>query len=68
MSDLTTQSNYDAIATTDVELDWLVDVDARTISGSALHGLKVLAEDGVGKAVYVVLAFFRSTLRRRARW
>ncbi|KAI9453943.1 peptidase family M1-domain-containing protein [Boletus coccyginus] len=52
MSDPTTQSNYDVIATTDVELDWRVDFDIQTISGSALHRLKVLAEDGVDTVVF----------------
>lgn len=56
MSDPTTQSNYDAIATTDVELDWQVDFDTQTLSGSALHRLRVLAEDGVDKVMYVVLS------------
>lgn len=57
MSDPTTESNYDKITTTDVELDWRVDFETRTISGSAIHRLKVLAEEGVDKVVYVVLAF-----------
>lgn len=55
MSDPTTQSNYDAIASTDVELDWRVDFDTQTISGSAVHRLRVLGEDGVDKVMYVVL-------------
>lgn len=55
MSDPTTQSNYDAIATIDIELDWRVDFDAQTISGSVIHRLKVLAQDGVDKVMYVHL-------------
>ncbi|KAF8139623.1 peptidase family M1-domain-containing protein [Boletus edulis] len=51
MSDPTTQSNYDKIATTDLELDWRVDFDTETISGSVIHRLEVLAEDGVGEVV-----------------
>jgi len=65
MSDPTTQSNYDAIATTDIELDWRVDFDTKTISGSAIHQLKVLAEGGVDTVVYVVLLFFHSSDARR---
>jgi len=52
MSDPTTQSNYDAIATTDIELDWQIDFDSQTISGSAIHRLKVLAKDGVDKVIF----------------
>ncbi|KAN0101130.1 Peptidase family M1 domain containing protein [Tylopilus felleus] len=52
MSDPTTESNYDKITTTDVELDWRVDFETRTISGSAIHRLKVLAEEGVDKVVF----------------
>lgn len=54
MSDPTTQSNYDAIATTDVELDWRIDFDTQTISGSVIHRLSVLADDGVDEVMYVV--------------
>ena len=54
MSDPTTQSNYEAIATTDVELDWRVDFDTQSIEGSVVHRLKVLSEDGVDKVMYVV--------------
>ncbi|KAG9310384.1 peptidase family M1-domain-containing protein [Chiua virens] len=52
MSDPTTQSNYHAIATTDVDLEWRVDFDTQTILGSVIHRLKVLAEDGVDKVVF----------------
>ncbi|KAH0838779.1 hypothetical protein J3R83DRAFT_7155 [Lanmaoa asiatica] len=52
MSDPTTQSNYDAIATTDVDLDWRVDFDTQTISGSAVHRLTVLAKDGVDRVIF----------------
>lgn len=51
MSDPTTQSNYEAIATTDLELDWRVDFDTQTISGSAVHRLRVLSEDGVDRVM-----------------
>ena len=63
MSDPTTQSNYDAIATTDVELDWRTDFDTQTISGSAIHRLKVLAEDGVDEVMYVVFFFHSDDAR-----
>lgn len=40
-TDPTTQSNYLDVYTTHVSLDWLVNFDNETISGSATHKLTV---------------------------
>jgi leukotriene-A4 hydrolase len=45
-SDPTTQSNYFEIISEDIALDWHVNFDKKTISGSAVHTLRV-KEDGV---------------------
>jgi hypothetical protein len=48
--DPTTQSNYLDIYTTHISLDWLVDFDKETISGSAIHKLTV-ASSGVNEVM-----------------
>ena len=50
--DPTTQSNYTQVATENVALDWTVDFETNTISGSATHTLKV-KEDGPKEVMYV---------------
>lgn len=48
--DPTTQSNYLEIHSVHVNLDWVVDFEAKVISGSATHTLKV-AQDGVSQVM-----------------
>jgi leukotriene-A4 hydrolase len=45
MADPTTQSNYLEIASEQVHFDWKLDFDAKIISGSATHDLRVKADD-----------------------
>ena len=62
MSDPTTQSNYDVIATTDVELDWHIDFDTQTISGcDTLIALPINTSD----LRHVVLCLDRSRTPQR---
>ena len=58
--DPTTQSNYNQVSTDNVALEWLVDFETKTITGSATHTLKV-KEDGPKEVMYV-LSLFASEL------
>lgn len=63
MSDPTTQSNYLDIATRHLSLEWTVDFEARTISGTALYELEVRRE-GVREVMYVFsLVIFPAAFR-----
>jgi leukotriene-A4 hydrolase len=50
--DPTTQTNYTEIASEHLALDWHVDFDAKIVSGSVIHTLRV-KEDDVKEVVYV---------------
>ena len=52
--DTATQSNYTDIATQHVAFDWSIDFDAKVLTGSATHDLK-LSKDGVEEVMYVVV-------------
>ena len=58
--DTTTQSNYADIATQHVTFDWSIDFDAKVLTGSATHDMK-LNKDGVGEAMYVIVGSFDFT-------
>jgi len=50
--DTATQSNYADIATQHVAFDWSIDFEAKVMTGSAIHDMK-LSKDGVKEAMYV---------------
>ncbi len=52
MSDPTTQSNYDEVYTEHVSLIWAIDWEAKTVSGEAIHDLRVKV-DGVTEVMCV---------------
>ncbi|PBK87275.1 hypothetical protein ARMGADRAFT_972092 [Armillaria gallica] len=51
MSDPTTQSNYDEVYTEHVSLIWAIDWEAKTVSGEAIHDLRVKV-DGVAEVIF----------------
>ena len=55
--DTTTQSNYADIATQHVAFDWDIDFEAKILTGSATHDMK-LSKDGVKETMYVGLESF----------
>jgi len=61
--DITTQSNYADIATQHVTFDWSIDFDAKILTGSATHDMK-LNKDGVEEAMYVVVGSFDFSLHK----
>jgi leukotriene-A4 hydrolase len=52
--DTASQANFKDIATKHVSFDWTVDFNAKVLSGSATHTLKV-KKDGVSEAMCVCL-------------
>jgi leukotriene-A4 hydrolase len=50
MSDPTTQSNYFEVVSQHIALDWHIDFETKTVSGSATHTLLV-KESGVKEIV-----------------
>ena len=50
--DTATQSNYADIATQHVAFDWSIDFEAKVLTGSATHDMK-LSKAGVEEAMYV---------------
>ncbi len=52
MSDPTTQSNYDEIATEHVDFDWKLDFNTRIIQGTATHYLIAKGEN-VNEVMFV---------------
>jgi hypothetical protein len=55
--DTATQSNYADIATQHVAFDWSIDFEAKVLSGSATHDMK-LSKAGVEEAMYVGFGSF----------
>ncbi|KAG7442686.1 zincin [Guyanagaster necrorhizus] len=51
MSDPITQSNYDQVYTEHVSFIWAIDWEAKTVSGEAVHDLKVKV-DGVTEVIF----------------
>ncbi|KAK0431183.1 hypothetical protein EV421DRAFT_1854688 [Armillaria borealis] len=51
MSDPTTQSNYDEVYTEHVSLIWAIDWEVKTVSGEAIHDLRVKV-DGVTEVIF----------------
>ncbi|KAF8885226.1 leukotriene-A4 hydrolase [Gymnopilus junonius] len=49
--DTATQANYTEIATDNVAFDWVIDFDAKILSGSATHKM-IVKNDGVQKAIF----------------
>jgi leukotriene-A4 hydrolase len=50
--DTATHSNYADIATLHIAFDWSIDFEAKVLSGSATHDMK-LKKDGVEEVMYV---------------
>lgn len=52
MHDPTTQSNYLDILTHHIVLQWSIDLEARTVSGTAIHDMEVKSQ-AIGEIMYV---------------
>jgi leukotriene-A4 hydrolase len=48
--DQTTQSNYQDISTEHIDIDWSLDFNAKTVSGTVKHNL-IAKKDGVQEVV-----------------
>lgn len=54
--DTATQANYSEVSTDNVTFDWVVDFDAKVLSGSATHHM-IIKKDGVQEAMWAFFYF-----------